>query len=127
MEKSYSKEFVVNAPKGNRAIEMNVNNSQVNIAMDNATVKATQNINPNIQELNRLIECLLKEIPENISGEIRTQIQESVDSMRLEFQNPKPKINMVKTLLSGLKGLVTTTGFISSVITIEKFIEQMFK
>jgi hypothetical protein len=97
---------------------------QFNVANDQATITALQINNSNMQEYQKLIENLLKQIPIDTPDETKTQITDSIDTITQELNKSQPKHTVIKTILGGMKELVNATGFASSLITLGDFISN---
>jgi ribosomal protein L32 len=109
-------------------ISVNINdstNSQINVAADSSTIKTEQCINPDIKEIIKLLDDLIPQIPNDVSPEIKYQIEDSISVIKSELKNQKPNKNIIKTLLIGIKGLVTTADFLASIATILDFLNKI--
>jgi riboflavin synthase alpha subunit len=87
-------------------VSINVNGasgSQFNVAVQGSKIKATQNNNPILPEINNLLDDLLSKIHEELSNEIKEQIKNSVSAIKKELQNPVPNKDAIKTMLFGMK------------------------
>jgi hypothetical protein len=99
---------------------------QFNMATDEATITAVQINNSSMQEYQTLIENLLKQIPADTPSETKTQITDNVDTITQELNKSQPKHTLIKTLLRGMNGLVSATGFASSLVALGDFIGKRF-
>jgi molecular chaperone DnaK (HSP70) len=87
-------------------------------------IKATQNNNPTLPEINNLLDDLLSKINEKLSDEIKEQIKNSVSAIKKELQNPAPNKDAIKTMLFGMKTLSNATQFAAAITTILGFFTQ---
>lgn len=101
-----------------------VNDGQVNLAMDHATINATQNNGINMDELKALLDNLRREAV-NISNDndIET-INESIEVIESELTQTTPRKSLVKTALAGLKTVKGTVEFGSAVIALIQFVQE---
>jgi hypothetical protein len=102
-------------------VNINVNSasgSQFNIALQGSKIKATQNSNPSLSEINNLLDDLLSKIPEELSKEIKEQIKDSISVIKTELQNPAPNKGIIRTLLFGVKTLSNATQLAAAIATI---------
>jgi hypothetical protein len=117
-------EAFMNNGKNKSSIKIGDNAKQVNVAMDNGTVIATQNNNPDLHELQNLFDCLIRQIPDNASKEVREQINEGLATIKSELQKQQPSKGTMNLIMSGVKGLFSTTGFVASAMSIIDFIAK---
>jgi hypothetical protein len=117
-------EAFMNNDKNTPNIKIGDNAKQVNVAMGNGTVIATQNNNPTLQEFQSLFDDLLRQIPDNASKEIREQINEGLFTLKTELQKPQPSKGTMNLIMSGIKGLFSTTGFVAAAMSIIDFIAK---
>jgi hypothetical protein len=109
----------------NDGVSINVNGasgSQFNVALQGSKIKATQNNNPALSEINNLLEDLLSKIPVELSNDIKEQIKDSVSAIKAELQNPVPNKGAIKTMLFGMKTLSNAAQFLSAIATILGFL-----
>ncbi|MDR2600911.1 MAG: hypothetical protein LBC53_00435 [Spirochaetaceae bacterium] len=121
------KELVMGEKKESNRIAITTFNGQFNNANGNAIINAVQNNNSHLQEILKFFDELEKHIPHDISKEVKEQLDESIDTIKAELQSPRPKINVIKTLVIGLKGLVNTAEFAAAAVTILEFIDKLPK
>jgi hypothetical protein len=124
-------EFMEAFMDGNsKANKINVNikestNSLVNVATDGSIIKAEQNNNPDLKEILKLLDDLMPQIPNDVSAEIKQQVADSISVIKSELEIQTPKKNVIKTLLAGMKGLVSATGFLASILKILDFLAKI--
>jgi hypothetical protein len=119
--------FMDNNSRTNK-INVNINgstNSQVNVAAEGSTINAKQYNNPALNDILQLLDSLISQIPNNVSAEIKQQVTDSISAIKSELKIEKPNKNMIKTLLYGMKGLVTATGFLASIAAILDFLSKI--
>jgi hypothetical protein len=121
------KEAFMNHDKGGPVVNIGGDVGQLNMATGKATLTAVQINHSDMQETLKFLDELEKHIPHDISKEVKEQVDESIDAIKAELQSPQPKINVIKTLITGLRGLVNTAGFAAATITILEFIDKLPK
>ena len=100
---------------------VNIENGQFNVANDNATINATLNNGVDFEKL----EALLKGVLDNCNGlseEDTEAVQENLEVIKSELNEPKPKKSLLKTAMTGLKLIKGTTEFSAAVITLVQFV-----
>lgn len=106
-------------------IVWNVNGGQVNIASGNAIINATQNNGLNNAEL----ECIIKNIMDNVSGlgkEDADTIIDSVEMIKEEITKPEPKRNIISNGIKLLAPMISVANGIPTLAeNIQKFIEYV--
>jgi hypothetical protein len=100
-------------------------NSQINVATDGSKIKATQNNNPALNEIIKLLDVLKTQIPNDLQASIKEQVIESISAVQSEIKKQEPNNHIIKTLLLGIKGLVNTVGFAASIVTILQYLENI--
>lgn len=88
-----------------------VNNGQVNLAMNNARIKATQNNGIDMDELKTLIENVKKEAVNISSSDDLESVSESVEVIEHELTQENPRKSLIKTALKCLKAIKGTAEF----------------
>jgi hypothetical protein len=68
----------------------------------------------------------LKQIPADTPNEIKTQITDNIDTITQELNKPQPKHTLIKTILRGMNGLISATGFAASLIALVDFMGTHF-
>jgi predicted choloylglycine hydrolase len=98
--------------------------SKLNInSIDNSVNEINNGFN--IEQLEALLEKLKETIPENISIEDKTTIDESIDVIQTEIAKPQPKRSMLKTALNGLSALKSTVEFAAALATLTQFLQPI--
>jgi len=104
---------------------ISVNNGQVNLASENATINANQYNDIDSQKLNELIDAIKKETPCNISKDDIDTLNESMEVIKYESVQPIPKKTLLKTALIGLQTIKGTAEFGAAVIALVQFIQSI--
>lgn len=108
--------------KANYGNTFNLNGGQFNITTNGGSITATQNNGINADELMRLINNLKAAIPEKINEEDKKTVDESLAAVEEELKKEKPRKSVIKTLLTGLKGIISTAEFAAAVAGIITFV-----
>jgi len=104
---------------------ISVNNGQVNLASDNATVNAILYNAIDPQKLDELVDAIKKETPCNMNKDDLETLNESLDVIRSEMIQPKPKKSLVKTALTGLQAIKGTAEFGAAIVALVQFIQSI--
>lgn len=106
---------------------IHMNGGQLNLANDNATIYATQNIGVSGSELDDII----KEITQNLSGLNKEEAEEIADiaeMARCELLKPEPKVSRLKNCLTLIAPMLTIANGIPALATnlqkLQEFIMQ---
>lgn len=106
---------------------IHMNGGQLNLANDNATIYATQNIGVSGSELDEII----KEITQNLSGLNKEEAEEIADiaeMARCELLKPEPKVSRLKNCLTLIAPMFTIANGIPALATnlqkLQEFIMQ---
>jgi hypothetical protein len=67
----------------------------------------------------------MPQIPNDISAEIKQQVEDSISVIKSELGIQKPNKNVIKTLLTGMKVLVNAAGFLASIATIVELLTKI--
>jgi hypothetical protein len=102
-----------------------VNNGQVNLASDSATINAVQNNGINIEELQKLIGALKEAAPTDMNDEEEESFNESVETLEHELVQPKPKKSLINTAIKALKAIKDTTEFAAAIFAIVQFVQTV--
>jgi hypothetical protein len=95
--------------------------SQVNVVSGEGSITATQNNASNIAELQTLLDRLLQAVPPDTPKETTEQIRESIETIQAETRSPTPKKNLIKTIFTGLGGIVRTAEFAVALAELAQF------
>lgn len=87
-----------------------VNDGQVNLAMDNATIYATQNNGVDIATLKKLIDDIKSDMSDNLSETEKEDINDSLETIENEMSKSQPKKGLVRTALTVLKNIKDVVG-----------------
>ena len=83
------------------------NGGQVNISRETSTINAVQNICSKPDELASLVSEINKVLASSsVSTEDKEMIEESVQSIQSELQNPSPRKGLIKTCIKGLDAAI---------------------
>ncbi len=100
---------------------ISVNNGQVNIANDNATINATNTVGADMSQLSELI----KNIKDSsvLTGDDAEMMESNLQVIEEELQAEKPRKGFLKTAISGLKLLKGSTEFAAAVTALIEFVQ----
>ena len=102
-----------------------VNNGQVNLATDNATINATQNNGVDIQQLKALLDSVRQEAILRLSQMDIETVKESLEVIESEIAQPKPRKSFIQTAIKGLQAIKSTVEFSAAVVTLAQFIKTV--
>jgi F0F1-type ATP synthase epsilon subunit len=102
-----------------------VNNGQVNLASDNATINANQFNEIDVKKLETLIEAIKKEISADISDSDAEKLNDSIEVIENELTQSKPKKSLLNTALAGLQSIKGTAEFGAAVVALVQFIKSI--
>ena len=100
---------------------ISVENGQVIIASDNASVQATTNIGVDIDKLATLIQAV-RSNAQSLSAEDKETVESNLEVIQEEVKVPKPRKRFIKTAIDGLKLLKGTVEFAAAVTTLATFL-----
>lgn len=103
---------------------ISVNNGQVNIAHDNATLSASNNIVYDFGKLDSIIAKVRAEAS-GIEGEEAEIMNDSLDAIQEELKSGKPKRGILKAAVNGLKALKGTAEFAAAIATLIQFLQTV--
>lgn len=101
-----------------------VSNGQVNIASDNATITATNNIGVDLTQLDTLISNVRAAAVE-IAGEDAETLSDSLEVIEEQVKSDKPKKGFIKTAIAGIKTLKGTAEFAAAVAALVQFVQTI--
>lgn len=103
-----------------------VNNGQVNLATDNATINAIQNNGIDIQQLKILLDAVRRETISKLSQDDAEAAEECLEVIETELTQPKPpRKSLLKTALTGLRAIKGTAEFGAAVSVLVQFIQTV--
>lgn len=107
-------------------VTYNINGTQVNIANDNATINATQNIGANADELQKLIVALRNDISEDMSANDKNDANECINVIEGELMSGNPNEQTVKSQFKLLKRIDSSVKFASSCCSLLTFADKIY-
>ena len=107
-------------------VTYNINGTQVNIANDNATINATQNIGANADELQKLIVALRNDINEDMSANDKNDANECINVIEDELMSGNPNEQTVKSQFKLLKRIDSSVKFASSCCSLLTFADKIY-
>lgn len=102
-----------------------VNNGQVNLASDNAVINATVNNGINQAELQALLDKVLSESKTKLTAEEAEMVNESVEVIKQELKQDKPKRSVLRGILTTLQAIKGTAEFGAAVVALYQFIQPL--
>lgn len=103
-----------------------VNNGQVNLAHDQATINATLSNGIDMSTLISLIGEVRKTLSGEFSAEEKEEVEDNLEALEDELSKSSPKKGYIKTALRGLKTYTHKSAqFAAAIATIGSFIMQM--
>lgn len=107
-------------------VTYNINGTQVNIANDEATINATQNVGTNADELQKLITALRSDIKEDISDEDKNDVNDCINVIESELMSGNPNEQTVKSQFKLLKRIDCGVKFASSCCSLLTFADKIY-
>jgi len=101
-----------------------VQNGQVNIANDNASILATNTVGIDITRLEELIQAVRK-TADGLSEDDAEILKSNLEVIEEEVKSEKPRKGFLKTAVSGLKMLKGTAEFAVAIATLIQFIQPL--
>lgn len=101
-----------------------VENGQVNIANDNATITATNSIGIDSTQLKELMQTV-RAAAKELSPEDAETMESSLEVIEAETQSEKPRKGFLKTSINGLKVLKGTAEFGAAIAALIQFIQPL--
>lgn len=105
---------------------INISGNQVNIATNNSAITATQNNGINSDELNKLIQNIRNNIPEELSSEDKADVNESLDIIQEELLSNEPNTKVIKSQFNVFKRIDVGVKFLSSCASLLTFADKFF-
>jgi len=103
---------------------ISVQNGQVNIASDNASITATNTIGADIKLLKELIQDVQKNA-DGLSPDDAEILKSNLEVVEEEVKSEKPRKGFLKTAVSGLKMLKGTAEFAAAITALIEFIQPL--
>ncbi|SCP99568.1 hypothetical protein [Anaerobium acetethylicum] len=101
-----------------------VQNGQVNIANDNASITATSTVGIDAAQLEKLVQAVrIKAI--ELPQEDAEVLESSLEVIEDEIKSGKPRKGFLKTAVSGLKMIKGTAEFAAAVATLIQFVQPL--
>lgn len=107
-------------------VTYNINGTQVNIANDEATINATQNIGANADELQKLIIALRNEIRNDMPDNDKNDVNECIDVIESELMSGNPNEQTVKSQFKILKRIDGGVKFASACCSLLTFADKIY-
>ena len=103
-----------------------VNNGQVNLANDQATINATMNNGVDMPTLITLISEVKKTLSPDFTSEEKEIVNDSLETVKEELSKNFPRKGLIKTALRGLSSFTSkSVQFAAAVTSISSFIMQI--
>jgi hypothetical protein len=102
-----------------------VNNGQVNLASDNATIHATQNNGIDVQQVKLFTDAVRSEVTSCLTDEEIETVNDNLDIIESEAVKSGPRKGFLKTALIGLQAIKGTAEFGAAVIALVQFIQTL--
>lgn len=101
-----------------------VRDGQVNIASDNATIMATNNVGIDASELRKLVESVRTNC-ETLSPEAQETVSECLEVIESEATAEKPKKSILRTAINTLKTVKGVAEFAAAVTALVEFVSSI--
>lgn len=101
-----------------------VQNGQVNIANDNASISATNTVGIDTTQLEKLIQAVRK-TADGLSNEDAEILNSNLEVIEEEIKSENPRKGFIKTAVSGLKMLKGTAEFAAAITALIQFINPL--
>lgn len=98
-----------------------VTNGQVNIASDNSTINATNNVGSDVEKIASLINDV-RVAATGISDEDAETLSDNLEVIEEQVKAERPKKGFIRTALAGLKTIKGTVEFASAVAALTEFL-----
>ena len=102
-----------------------VNNGQMNLAADNASITATQNNGISADELSAIIERIKKATDKLESAEDKEDAVGYIEVLDNELRTQQPKKGLIKTALAGLQAIKGSVEFGAAIAAIVQFVQTI--
>ena len=101
-----------------------VQNGQVNIANDNATITATNTIGIDTTQLAELVQAV-RSNANNLSSDDAETLNSNLEVVEEEAKSNKPRKGFLKTAITGLNMLKGTAEFTAAIAALIQFIQPL--
>ncbi|SMC61852.1 hypothetical protein [Papillibacter cinnamivorans] len=102
-----------------------VNNGQVNLAIENSVINATQNNGISQAELKDLLHTIKNNLPQDITPEDKIAISDSIEVIESELAQPNPRKSFLRTALSTIQAIKGTVEFGAAVTALVTFVSTI--
>lgn len=104
-----------------------VRDGQVNIANDNSSIAATNNVGSiDVNELNKLLDAVRAEANKSfLSSDDMETVESSLEVIGDESKTSQPRKSFIKTAVTGLKAVKGTIEFAAAVTALIQFIQPL--
>ena len=102
------------------------NKGQVNIANDNSTINATQNIGLDSDKLVELISNMRNALDESLTAEEKEEANDSIDIIEQELTSDEPNEKNVKAHFKILKRIDSGVKFVSACTALLSFADKVY-
>jgi hypothetical protein len=109
----------------NTIINISGNNNQINAASGYAVISAEQNNKPDLRELDRLLDAVLRKIPPHLSENEKNKITVGVANIKFEMRKQKPQKTIIEKALGVLDKIKTGIEFMSAVKTVISLVKTI--
>lgn len=99
-----------------------VQNGQVNIANDNATINATNTNGIDFSQCSKLLEALRKSASD-LSPDDKETLESSLEVIKEEVQTAQPRKGFLKTAIAGIKTIKGTAEFAAAAVALFEFLQ----
>lgn len=100
-----------------------VQNGQINIANDNATINATNTNGVDFSQCSKLIEAIRKDAT-TLSPDDKETLESSLEVIEEELQMAQPRKSFLKTAITGIKTIKGTTEFAAATVALIEFLQN---
>ena len=108
----------------NTQYNISVNHGQVNIATDNATITATNNMGIDYTHLEELINEV-KDKAIGFNSEEKEALMDSLEVIEEQAKSNQVRKSLVRTAITTLKGLKGTVEFIAAIAALVQFVQPL--
>ena len=117
-------DYLFNRGESSLRFSIEGGSNQINVANDNATIHATQNIGIDTSKLAVLIKAL-REQSKDLTPEKKQSLEENLEVIQSEFLSGKPKKSFINTAITALKAINGTAQFAAAVAMLIQFLQSV--